>query len=119
MTTKPRLEHPTAFLKLCPVMHTYLRLPNPLNVPCSTCQLKPALDPMSDQNNVFLLRKYGDNWTAAHLSLMEYQLKELEAQTQAAYLQVQASALQQQVPKEAVAAPLRWSGRARWTSTTS
>ena len=35
---------------------------------------------MSDQNNVFLLRKYGDNWTAAHLSLMEYQLKELEAQ---------------------------------------
>ena len=35
---------------------------------------------MSDQNNIFLLRKYGDNWTAAHLSLMEYQLKELETQ---------------------------------------
>ena len=38
------------------------------------------------------------------------EIKELEAQTQAAYLQVQASALQQQVPKEAVAAPppLEW-----------
>ncbi|CAE7635346.1 Pol, partial [Symbiodinium necroappetens] len=44
--------------------------------------LKQALIAMSDDNgmNHFLLRKYGDTWTAAHLSLMEYQLKELEAQ---------------------------------------
>lgn len=37
---------------------------------------------MSEENgtNHFLLRKYGDTWTAAHLSLMEHQLKELEAQ---------------------------------------
>ena len=37
---------------------------------------------MSDESgmNHFLPRKYGDTWTAAHLSLMECQLKELEAQ---------------------------------------
>ncbi|OLP99129.1 Copia protein [Symbiodinium microadriaticum] len=45
-------------------------------------KLKQALIAMSDDKgmNHFLLRKYGDTWTAAHLSLMEYQLKELEAQ---------------------------------------
>ena len=45
-------------------------------------KLKQTLKAMSDDKgmNHFLLRKYGDTWTAAHLSLMEYQLKELEAQ---------------------------------------
>ncbi|OLP83545.1 hypothetical protein AK812_SmicGene35684 [Symbiodinium microadriaticum] len=44
--------------------------------------LKLEASAMSDESgmNHFLLRKYGDTWTAAHLSLMEYQLKELEAQ---------------------------------------
>ncbi|CAE7203301.1 unnamed protein product [Symbiodinium necroappetens] len=46
--------------------------------------LKPKIAAMSEEKesgmNHFLLRKYGDTWTAAHLSLMEYQLKELEAQ---------------------------------------
>lgn len=44
--------------------------------------LKPTFRAMLEEGgtNHFLLRKYGDTWTAAHLSLMEHQIKELEAQ---------------------------------------
>ena len=37
---------------------------------------------MSDDTNTFLLRKYGDVWVTAHMSIMEYQIKELEVQMQ-------------------------------------
>ena len=35
---------------------------------------------MTEETNTFLLRKYGDGWTAAHLSLLEFHVKDLEAQ---------------------------------------
>ena len=35
---------------------------------------------MTEETNTFLLRKYGDGWTVAHLSLLEFHVKDLEAQ---------------------------------------
>ena len=35
---------------------------------------------MTEETKTFMRRKSGDGWTAAHLSLLEFQVKDLEAQ---------------------------------------
>ena len=48
-------------------------------LPLETTVIQRAM--LEDGNvNTFLLRKYGDGWTAAHLSLLELHVKDLEAQ---------------------------------------
>ena len=51
-----------------------------LGEPTAATQNRGLVERHTEETNTFLLRKYGDGWTAAHLSLLEFHVKDLEAQ---------------------------------------